>query len=208
MALMNATDSRVALCILPNAMNGFAKPMWMGLNGVVCLGVIACYVTAGVLVRKRKVEHGAATAISVEYRRLLASLTVVAAVYVFSTIFPVLFTIIFKLIIHLDPVTFQQYAIYSTWTILIQTSCAPFVYYMRSRDYRTAFQKVICGKKDTVVSIVLSQANNARTSMGVTACQPTLGPTTTVFAKKLSIKNDTGRKLTSTDIVFLPSDKN
>uniref|UniRef100_A0A914XKF2 G-protein coupled receptors family 1 profile domain-containing protein n=1 Tax=Plectus sambesii TaxID=2011161 RepID=A0A914XKF2_9BILA len=189
-------------------MNGFAKPMWMGLNGVVCLGVIACYVTAGALVRKKKVEHGAATAISMEYRRLLASLTIVAAVYVFSTICPVLFTIVFKLIIHLDPVTYQQYSIYAAWTILIQTSCAPFVYYMRSRDYRAAFHKVLCGKKEVVESIVLSNANNAGTSMGITARQPTLGHTTSVLGRQLSIKNDTRRKLTSADIVFLPSDKN
>uniref|UniRef100_A0A914XNC7 G-protein coupled receptors family 1 profile domain-containing protein n=1 Tax=Plectus sambesii TaxID=2011161 RepID=A0A914XNC7_9BILA len=208
MAVMNATDNRVALCILPSAMNGFAKPMWMGLNGVVCLGVIACYVTAGVLVRKRKVEHGAATAISVEYRRLLASLTIVAAVYVFSTIFPIFLTTFFRQTTHIDPLTLQQYSIYSKWTILIQTSCAPFVYYMRSRDYRTAFHKVLCGKKEVVESIVLSNANNAGTSMGITARQPTLGPTTSVLAKKLSIPSDTRRKLTAADIVFLPSDKN
>uniref|UniRef100_A0A914XRL8 G-protein coupled receptors family 1 profile domain-containing protein n=1 Tax=Plectus sambesii TaxID=2011161 RepID=A0A914XRL8_9BILA len=197
-------------------MNGFAKPMWTGLNAIICLGVIVCYVTAGALVRKKKVEHGAATAISMEYRRLLASLTVVAAVYVFSTLFPVFVTIVFKLIIHLDPVTFQQYSIYSVWTILIQTSCASFVYYMRSRDYRTAFQKVLCGKKETVESIVFSHVNNAGTSMGNTARQPIVAPTTSAVAKKITIHyitngdiiNNVNRKLTSTDNVFLPSDKN
>lgn len=143
---------------------------------------------------------------SEEYQRLLTSLTIVAAVYVFSALFPVLYSAVFKLIIHLDPLTFQQYAIYAAWTILIQTSCAPFIYYMRSREYRTAFRRILCRTHDRVET-VLTGANHVAISprANTQQLQPTNTTAMTAFEKRLSIFSERRRKLTTGDIEVLPS---
>lgn len=127
-----------------------------------------------------KIRTISATSISIEYRRLLTSLTIVAGIYIFSTISPILYFIVFKLIINLEPLTLQQYAIYAAWTIMVQVSCAPFIYYMRSREYRTAFRRVLCGKKGGTETFVLSIGYNAASSGVIRGRRSTMPPTVIV----------------------------
>jgi hypothetical protein len=79
----------------------------------------------------------------------------VAAVYTVTAMSPILYFVIFKLIIPLDPLQFKQYAVYVAWTILIQISCAPFIYYTRSGEYRNAFRRTLCGNSEQIGKVGL-----------------------------------------------------